>query len=459
MSRSIVGARIRERRRALGITQADLARQVGISPSYLNLIERNRRGIAGKRLSDIAGALGLRVGDLDGAAEQRLHDTLGAIAADPRLASLEIESDAAGELIGRYPGWARAIGALARAERESGEMLRTVSDRMTHDPFLGETVHRMLTRIAAIRSTAEILDTVPDIEPDQSQRFRSILAEESEALSEVGEALAAYFDGDAARPRRVTPTDEVEALFETGDNRFPAIEAALEGASAPATEGAARALAEIRAGPVIDRLVAEAPELQTAPARSRARDALLRYAMDAARAPVAWFAALAARCRYDLDLLTAYGGLPADLVCRRLTALPPGPAVPRFGYLAANATGAVTDLRALATFAPVRHAPICPLWIVADAPRTPGRTLRQVVSLPSGQRFVFVARTRETHRPGFGSRPRHATDLLAIPEDNAALTVYAVPEQDMAHADEVGFSCRICPRKGCDERLPDPLSA
>ncbi|MEL6481744.1 MAG: helix-turn-helix transcriptional regulator, partial [Pseudomonadota bacterium] len=51
---SIVGARIRARRRDIGITQAELARRVGISPSYLNLIERNKRAIAGKLLGDIA---------------------------------------------------------------------------------------------------------------------------------------------------------------------------------------------------------------------------------------------------------------------------------------------------------------------------------------------------------------------------------------------------------------------
>ena len=53
----LTGSRIRERRTIAGLRQADLARQVGISASYLNLIEHNRRKIGGKLLLEIARAL------------------------------------------------------------------------------------------------------------------------------------------------------------------------------------------------------------------------------------------------------------------------------------------------------------------------------------------------------------------------------------------------------------------
>ena len=44
---ALTGSRVRERRLALGMRQADLARDAGISASYLNLIEHNRRRVAG----------------------------------------------------------------------------------------------------------------------------------------------------------------------------------------------------------------------------------------------------------------------------------------------------------------------------------------------------------------------------------------------------------------------------
>ena len=54
---SMIGSRIRERRVLSGIRQSELAKRAGISPSYLNLIEHNRRRIGGKTLLQLAEAL------------------------------------------------------------------------------------------------------------------------------------------------------------------------------------------------------------------------------------------------------------------------------------------------------------------------------------------------------------------------------------------------------------------
>ena len=137
-----------------------------------------------------------------------------------------MEGDSTGELIGQFPGWARALAALARSEREASRAARALADRLTHDPFLGETVHRMLTRVAAVRSAAEILAEFTDIPPARRERFRRIIFEESRGLSDVGEALAAYFAKIDATDRTLTPLDEVEALFDAHANRFDEIETA-----------------------------------------------------------------------------------------------------------------------------------------------------------------------------------------------------------------------------------------
>lgn len=453
---TIVGPRIREARRARGMTQAELARRVGISASYLNLIERNRRGIAGKRLSDIAEALGLGLAELDGKAERRLVQELDGVAADPRLADFGIEREAAVDLIGRFPGWAKALGAVARSERDQSALVRALTDRLTHDPFLGESVHRMLTRIAAVRSTAEILDTVPDISPAQAQRFHAILADEARRLSETAEALAAYFDRAATPERAVTPVDEVQALFDDAANRFPAIEAALEGVPPAPTEQAAHALAGMRAGPVIDRLIEEAPAIVTGTGRASAQAALHRYAMDAALAPRGAFAETARALAYDLERLVAETGLAQDVVCRRLTTLAEGEG-PRFGYVSANAAGSLREMRSVRGFAPVRHAPLCPLWALARAQAAPERTLCQLAALPDGRRFVFVARCRAVGPAGFNAPRYLETDMLVLEETAAAETVYDPARGGPARVEEAGVTCRLCPRKGCAHRVDDPL--
>ncbi len=283
--RAAIGTRIRERRRALGLTQAELARRVGISASYMNLIERNRRAIAGPLLRRTAEALTLRLEELDGAAERRLLERLDEIAHAPELAALGIEAEP------RRPIWSPAIpagrariAALARSEREASAAARALADRLTHDPFLGETVHRMLTRIATIRSAGrDPARQCPRSPADQRTRFHRMIHEESRALSEVGEALAAYFDRIDAPRRTLTPLDEVEALFDARGNHIPELEAAACELSEPdrrsrprgATGRRRAGSSKIALGPAIDAILDAQREVETAPGRSRARQALV----------------------------------------------------------------------------------------------------------------------------------------------------------------------------------------
>ena len=460
MHRDILGTRIRERRRAVGVTQADLARRIGISASYLNLIERNKRRIAGPLLRRVAEALEMRLDELDGAAERRLLETLDELAHLPAIAALGAEADSAGELIGRYPGWARALAALARFEREATAAARALADRLTHDPFLGETVHRMLTRIAAVRSAAEILAEFPDIPAAERGRFHGILHEESRSLSDVGEALAAYFDKLDETGRSLTPLDEVQALFEHRANHFAEIEAAAAGLAAEALASPrrekARALAEARLGGLVDEILAGQAQAETAPARARARAALLAYATAAILAPMAEFQPRAAELGYDVEALADRFALGIETVCQRLTALPKEAGVPRFGYFRTNAAGTVIETRGLPGLGAPRYASACPLWVLYRAQQSPEAMLRQRALFPSGARFVFLARARNTGLTGFG-KPRHyLTDMLAISEEDARLTVYA-PDA-WVPVEEVGPACRLCPRRACPHRVDDPLA-
>ena len=459
---SILGARIRQRRREIGLSQIELARRVGISASYLNLIEWNKRQIAGARLRRIAEALDLAVDELGGLPERRLAEALAEIANLPSLAGLDIEEARVGELIGRFPGWSRALAALARSEREATARAGVLSDRLSNDPFLGETVHRMLSRIAAIRSAAEILTEYTDIEADRRDRFLRIIHEESATLSEVGEALVVYLDKAEDTDRVMTPTDEVEAVFTARGNRFGEIEAAAAELAGLLTDplpvprqAKAAALASDRLGPTIEEIVAGEPWILTATARTRARKALLDYAAGAILMPMRTLAARSAELGYDVEALAESFSTGVDTVCRRLTALR-GEGAPRFGYLRANAAGTIIELIGLEGLAVPRYAAACPLWALYRAQQTPEAVVRQRVLFPSGARFVFLARARHSGPIGFG-RPRHyLTDMLVMAEEDAMHTVYA-PDRS-TFVEEVGPSCRLCPRLACAHRVEDPLS-
>lgn len=453
MPRAFLGPRIRELRRARAVTQADLARSIGISPSYLNLIERNKRPIAGPLLRRTALALGIGLEELDGAAERHLLATLIEIANEPELAGLGVEARAAGELIGRYPGWARAIGALARSERAATAEARALTDRLTHDPILAETVHLLLSRIAAIRSAAEILPDYADVSPEQRARFLAIIADESLALSDGGATLAAYFDAAGSDGRRLTPVDEVAALFEARDEHFAELEAATAGVELRLTErsiAAALPAARAHCGALIGAIVARAA--LSAGAADRATAELSTYAAAALLVPMAAFAPRAAELGHDAEALADAFAVDVAIVCRRLVALGEGP---RFGYLRVNAAGRLLERRGLpGLFAP-RYAAACPLWVLYRAQQSPETMIRQLAVFPTGDRFVFVARAGSVGPSGFG-RPRHyLTDMLAMSETDARRTVYA-PDPG-ARAEEVGPACRICSRRTCPHRVDDAL--
>ena len=106
---TLTGSRIRERRLMLGIRQAELARKAGISASYLNLIEHNRRRIGGKLLVDLAQVLGVEPSMLTEGAEAALIAALREAAADagPKVAEL----DRTDEFAGRFPGWAEVLAS------------------------------------------------------------------------------------------------------------------------------------------------------------------------------------------------------------------------------------------------------------------------------------------------------------------------------------------------------------
>jgi len=464
MLSSILGTRIRQRRREVGTTQAELAKKVGISPSYLNLIEWNKRRIAGPLLGKIAAALDISLSELDDISERRLSITLGEIAHLPALGGLGVEEERINELIGRFPGWARGIAGLARSEREATERAYMLSDRLSNDPFLSENIHRILTRIAAVRSIAEIINDYTDIPEDRRKEFDRIVFEESRTLSDVAEALAVYLDKAAEDEKVFTPVDEVEALFESRANHFPEIEdisaglvAEIGGHNLKLRRHVARDVARQNLGETIDRIIAAQPQIATNAGQNRARELLMEYALAAILLPMKPFRDAAAAARYDIEALSAEFACDTDIVCQRLTALAESEDVPAFGYFRANAAGTIIRMHGLERMPVPRYAAACPLWVLFRAQQSPDMLFRQRAIFPSGARFVFVAKAISQGKIEYGNPRHYVTDMIAMSEEDAAKTVYA-PDDD-TRLEEIGPSCRLCPREACPHRVIDPLTS
>lgn len=235
MARAPIGLKIRERRKALGRTQAALADSVGVSASYLNLIENGKRPIGGRLLKHLANELAVDLETLDAAADRRLIGDLMEIAADPALRDVAAQAglaagasaDDAAAIVGRYGGWARLFSALHHAYLDRDREAATLADRLNQDPVLSDAVHRMLSNAAAIRSASEILNGVEDLAPAEIGRFHRILGDESRRLADVSRLIAGFFDaGEGEAAATSSPTEEVDALLYARGNVFAALEAA-----------------------------------------------------------------------------------------------------------------------------------------------------------------------------------------------------------------------------------------
>jgi len=488
---ALVGPKIRDRRRALGMTQVRLSASLGISASYLNLIEAGRRNIGGSLLKRIADALGLAVDELDGATERRLLADLAELAAEPVLAAHGLDAGAAADLAGHHPGWARALITLHRAWLDRGRAVNALSDRLRHDPFLADAVHQLLTRVAAIKSSAEIVENVDDLSPAEQRRFAAIVGGESRRLADLAQALAAFFERSHTAVRSLTPVGEVDDFFADHAHHFPGLEEAavtlreaagvalehdnIESALArylertdglPPPPAAARfelacRVAELAAGgEALSVEIQRATTLTNDAARRRARRALTTYLAAAVVMPYDAFLAAARGLRFDADALARAFGVSFEQACHRLVTLrrPGAEGVP-FALMRIDASGYTIRRAPLPNLALPRHGSACPLWAVYQALQSPGATVRQVAEFPGGARFLLVARVIDEPAPAFPMPRRVASLMLACDALYADQTVYGdgLNLASAAPAVPVGPNCRVCTRTGCAYRQEDPV--
>ena len=420
MREGLTGSRIRERRVMAGLKQAELAQQSGISASYLNLIEHNRRRIGGKLLLNIAHALGVEPQALTEGAEAALIATLREAAEDAALTGPE--SDRADEFAGRFPGWAKVLASSQRRIAALEQTVEALSDRLAHDPQLATSMHELLSTAAAIRSTASILAETDSLQPEWRDRFHTNIHQDSRRLSDSAQALVTYFD-NAAETREVahSPQAEVETFLAAHDYRFDP----LEQARAPQEAIAA--------------LVAQADALKTKAAQHIATGVLQQIARDAAALPLARLERAVEETGHDPAELARSLDQPMGRVLRRLASLPDLGA----GLVVCDRSGSVTFAKSIEGFTVPRFGACCPLWPLFAVQGQPGLVVKsRVMQMGRGQaQFEAIATCEVQAAAAYNTPPLSQSVMLLLPVPSGA-----------APAQPVGATCRICPVEGCRAR-------
>ena len=411
------GTRIRERRQERGLRQTELAVGVGISPSYLNLIEHGRRRIAGKLLADIARALDLDPGALaEGGDGGRLDALRAAAAAAHEAVRPPPELSRAQDLLDRFPGWAALVAAQGRRIEALEGRVAELAGRLSHDHDLAQALHQVISGVTAIRAASGILSENPDLDRDWQARFVGNIRSDSETLAEASRALVRFLEApERAAPLGPTPQEEVQRWLDARDHH----------------------LADLEAG---EPLVGPLPD---GPAGDLLRAWAARYAADAVALPLGRFADAAREAGYDPAALARRFDVPLPRVLRRLASLPSGQGHPPLGLLLADASGTLTHAKMLEGLA-IPRAGACPIWPLFEALTQPGRALRFHAALPGQGAPRLLCHAI--------AAPREVADWDAPPLLEA--TMLLTPAAPAAEPGDrlVGPTCRLCPRKDCPAR-------
>lgn len=420
--RALVGPRIRERRRAKGLSQIGLAQEIGISASYLNLIEHNKRAIAGRTLNAIAKRLDMDPADLSDASDAALVDALSRAAAEAPGAGAERERVA--EFAGRFPGWARLLTELAARGAGQRRIIDALSDRLAHDPYLAETTHLLLSSVSAVRATAAILDEAADLSEAERARFTGNLNVESGRMARIAEDLTEYFDRPSPEATLDAPVSGAEAFWRGHAYHIPELEA--DGAGADALLAAA------------DLAEGEAAAL---------RPALARYADLAAALPWATLLPAARDAGWDpIRIAGALSAHPFD-VAARLAHAPPDAVAPAFGLVLCDGAGGVLFRKEAPGLALPRHGGACPLWPLYRALTQPDLPLRAILETPEGARLTAFAIARRTEAGQYGMPPAAQSLMLYAADAELAARL-----RGQAPRLAVGSHCDVCPRPDCGAR-------
>ncbi|WP_416907372.1 MAG: helix-turn-helix domain-containing protein [Polymorphobacter sp.] len=430
------GQRVRALRTARGLSQTRMASDLGISISYLNLIERDQRPLSAAFLLKLAGAYDLDLRALADGETSEAAEALVKIFTDPRLIGIDVPRAELRDLAARQPSIAQALIRLAETA--------PAQDAPPESP---------LTQVLALLEGCG--NHFPEIDS-----AAEVLADELRLSG--GDLGAAVVDRLRARHSlavRVMPMDVLSTSLRRLDLHARQLQLSESLDAASRSFAAAVQLALIELKPQIE---AAAGALPTPLARRAGVQALAKYAAAAILMPYGRFLAACEATGYDVELLQARFGRGLEQIAHRLTTLGrPGARGVPFFLVRIDRAGTISK-----RFAPFSPSPLprpgqsgCALWNLHGAFAAPGQMQRQLVELEDGHRFLTLARTVRTTAGPWGSQPPIFAIGIGAEARHAASLAWSAGLDLSGPAVPIGPGCVACHRADCRQRGLPPASA
>lgn len=445
--KTLLGQKIRRLRQDRGLTQQQMAGELGISASYLNLIEHDERPVTVSLLLKLGERFAVDLNALTDDAERQLAAALSEVFADAGLRDSGIDSDEIARLVGAAPRAARAIADLYRALRAA----RDDAQALNIDLSEGRTRRVVLP-------TEEARDFF-----EARRNHFPALESAAEALRPAADDLGRFL-GDRLTQRHgvtleIAPVEAMAGAFRRFDPRSRRLSLSEALPLASRNFHLAYQLGLLEARDAIGDII-RAAKLSAPESEMLCRIGLANYFAGAVLMPYAAFLAAAQAERCDIERLMNRFGVSFEQAAHRLSTLNrPGAAGIPFFFARADIAGNISKRFSAAGFHFSRYGGACPRFVVHEAFATPGLIRRQIARLPDGATFFCVARTVEKAGGGFHAPSGHMAVVLGCDIVRAAEVVYA-DGLDLARpevATEIGVGCRLCERADCRQRAFPPL--
>ncbi len=449
------GSRIRRLRRELGLTQAAMANALGISTSYLNLIERDQRPISAQILLQLVEVFDIDPRGLAGDEEARAQAQLSEVFSDPMFQDTPISKPELKDIAAVSPIAADAVARLYQAFREATSTKTMLAERLADTPNSGGTDAMMA------------MEEVRDFINQQGNHFSS-LDESAETLYQ--DAVAGHDEPYIAlrgrletlhRVRtRIAPIDLMGNTLRRYDRHRQTIFLSELLDQPGRSFQLAYQIGYLEQSRTIDDLIQQAG-LGSEATRIIARVSLTNYFAAALLMPYGPLLKTAEDTRYDITLLGRRFGTSFEQVCHRLTTLQrPGARGIPFFLLRVDNAGNISKRFSGAGFHFARFGGTCPRWHVHDAFRIPGKISTQTVQMEDGTRYFSVARTVSRDNSGFGVPDNQFAIGLGCDISHAERMVYSggLNLESRDRDTPIGINCRLCERQDCNQRATPSIN-
>lgn len=460
MRKVYMGIRLRALREERELTQAAMAQQLDISPSYLNQIESNDRPLTVQVLLKLQSRLGIDPQFFSEDEEARLlaqlRDVVTDMAADIPNAELQgfvQQMPALAELFTRLHGRYRS------AEEHSTDIVSRSDDRnrgvssgvaQPHEE-VRDFFYARHNYIDALDNHAESLYERLTLSRDILSRGAKV--QETLSSAELIPLLREYlFEAHDVRVLKRSSASDGSLRYYDPDAKILLVDTAIE----PGQQAfqLASQLAHLEVDDLMQSIISDA-DFSGEPAQQLTRIGLASYFAGALILPYRRFLSAAEQRQYDIELLSEHFGVSFETICHRLSTLqrPNARGVPFF-FVRVDRAGNISKRQSATDFHFSRTGGTCPLWAVYEAFSQPDRILTQMAEMPDGRRYLWLARCVTHRRGGFGQPVRTFAIGLGCDLRHAERLVYAkgINVNDPSTATPIGTGCKVCHRNDCGQR-------